>query len=146
MVPKPDLLEGVEADAPDAAPGSNFMHEIFGFRLAPGRGQVPKLGLLIVDDDAMGPGEKRRHHEAHALAGARGRDGGDMLRAVMAEIMQAFWFVAPAADINALAFLPLAGSKPGRLDFGLARPMGGAVDAFMALAFAPGHGKRREHP
>ena len=114
-------------------------------RLAPGGGQVPKLGLLVVDDDAMGPGQKRGHDEAHALAGAGGGDGGDMLGAVMAEVMQGFVLVAPAAGINALGFSALGGQKPGRLDFGAARPMGGAVDAFVALGAPAVHGKKRDH-
>ena len=68
-----------------------------------------------------------------------------MLRAVMAEIMQGFVLVAPAADINALGFSALGGQKPGRLDFGAARPMGGAVDAFVALGAPAVHGQKRHH-
>ena len=68
-----------------------------------------------------------------------------MLRAVMAKIMQGFVFVAPAADINALGFSALGGQKPGRLDFGAARPMGGAVDAFVALGAPAVHGQKRHH-
>ena len=53
---QPDLLERIEGDAPRGGAGVEFHDEIFGFRLAPGGGQVPKLGLLVVDDDAIGPG------------------------------------------------------------------------------------------
>ena len=67
-----------------------------------------------------------------------------MLGAVMAEVIEGFVLVAPAADIDALGFSALGGQKPGRLDFGPARPMGGAVDAFVALGAPAVHGKKGE--
>jgi len=70
-------------------------------------GYGTRKGGSGVDDDAVGPGQKRRHDEAHALAAARGRDRKHMLGAVMTQIMQAlFGTVAPGADINPLPAFP----------------------------------------
>ena len=86
---EPDFFEGIEAGAALRRARIEAQHRVLRMRGAPSGRQVPELGFLIVDDDAVGPGEKRRHDEAHAFAAARRRDGEHMLGAVMPQIMQA---------------------------------------------------------
>ena len=105
--PEPDFFERIEAGSSLRRTWIEAKHRVLRVSGAPPRRQVPKLGLLIVDDDAVGPGQKRRHDEAHALAAAGGRDRKHMLGAVMTQIMQAlFGTVAPGADINPLPAFP----------------------------------------
>ena len=53
---------------------------------APAGGELPVLALDVVDDGGPGPAQQRRHHQAHALAGARRRHGEDVLGAVVAQV------------------------------------------------------------
>ena len=141
---QPDLLKRVEADTAGGGARIEFHDGIAGFLFPPCRRQVPELGFLIVDDNAMGPGEKRRHDKPNAFARSRRRDGGDMLRAVVAQITKPFAFVAPAANIDAFTAPSLFRQKPRRLDFSLARPMSGPVNAFVAFRVAPAEREQAE--
>src|SRR5688572_7610403 len=52
----------------------------------PAGSQLPVLALDVVNNRRAGPGQKRRNHEAHALARASRRKSHDVLRPVMAQI------------------------------------------------------------
>jgi hypothetical protein len=54
---------------------------------APACGDLPVLALDVVDDGGRGPAQQRGHHQAHALARARGREGQDVFRAFMAQVL-----------------------------------------------------------
>jgi hypothetical protein len=55
---------------------------------APAGGDLPVLALDVVDDGGCRPGLKqRRHHQAHAFARARGREGQDVFRAFMTQVL-----------------------------------------------------------
>ena len=140
---EPDLLERVEAHASLLGARIELHDDIAGLALPPGGGQVPELRLLVVDDDAVRPGQERRNDKADALAGPCRRDRRDMLRPVVAEIAKTAAAVAPAADIDAFAALSLFRKKARRLDFLEARPMRGAVNALVAFRIAAAY---REQP
>src|SRR3546814_2721530 len=55
--------------------------------LSPAGRELPVLALDVVDDGGTGPGQQRRDHEANALARARRREGHDVLRAIMAQVV-----------------------------------------------------------
>ena len=54
---------------------------------AKARRQSPVLTLDVVHDAAAGPGQKRRHHEADALAGSCRCKAQHVLRSIMAQIV-----------------------------------------------------------
>jgi hypothetical protein len=54
---------------------------------APACGDLPVLALDVVDDGGRGPGKQRRHHQADAFARARGREGQDVFRAFMPQVL-----------------------------------------------------------
>src|SRR3546814_12245129 len=59
------------------------------FRAPPPRRQGPVRALDVVDNDAARPGQQRGNDKPDALTRARRREGHDMLRPVMAEILAA---------------------------------------------------------
>ena len=138
---EPDFFEGIETGATLRRARIEAQHRILGMRRAPSGRQVPKFRFLIVDDDAVGPGEKRGHDKAYAFAAARRRNGENMLGAVMPQIMQVLSATAarrsmPGADINPAPGLAWGGQQPSRSNFGSGRPMGCAVHAFVPLGAA----------
>ena len=53
---------------------------------APAGGELPVLALDVVDQGALGPGDRRRDDEAHALAGPGRREGHDVLGPVVPQV------------------------------------------------------------
>ncbi|CUI93200.1 Uncharacterised protein [Achromobacter xylosoxidans] len=54
---------------------------------APAGGDLPVLTLDVVDDGRRGPAQQGGHYQAHALARARGREGQDVFRAFMSQVL-----------------------------------------------------------
>ncbi|MCY1364078.1 hypothetical protein D9M69_508680 [compost metagenome] len=54
---------------------------------APAGGDLPVLAFDVVDDGGRRPGQQRRHHQAHTFARARGREGQDVLRAFVTQVL-----------------------------------------------------------
>src|SRR3546814_9755255 len=56
---------------------------------APAGGALPVFALDVVDDGRRGPGQQRRHHQTDTFARARGREGQDVFRAFVAQVLAA---------------------------------------------------------
>src|SRR5690349_21715512 len=64
-----------------------LQHFIMGFFLPPSSSQCPKFALHVMNDRRMRPRQQRWDDQAHAFAASGRGNGGNMLRAVVAEIM-----------------------------------------------------------
>src|SRR3546814_15428978 len=56
---------------------------------APAGGDLPVFALDVVDDGRRGPGQQSRHHQTDTFARARGREGQDVFRAFVAQVLGA---------------------------------------------------------
>src|SRR5260370_26446296 len=70
----------------------------------------PILTFDVIDHGALFPSQERRDYQTDALAAARGREGENVFRSVVTEVIQsASALGTPAADIDAVP----CGEQPG---------------------------------
>ena len=109
----------------------------------PARGEMPVLSLDIVDNGGTGPGQQRGHHQAHALARARGGEGHHMFRSFMTQV-SAVPARCPAEEHTRRT------GKPYLIDVLALCPAGGAIggdkprQARAPQRHADGHTRRKQ--
>ncbi len=103
-----DFGKRVEAGAVSSSTGENLKQRCP--RLAEAGSFRPILTLDVVDHGRFRPCEERRDYQTDALAAAGGREGQNMLRSVMPEVVKPpRSVVVPAAHIHALLRVKQAG-------------------------------------
>src|SRR3546814_14576016 len=80
--------------------------------LSPAGRELPFLALDVVDGVGTGPGQQRRDHEANSLARARRREGHDVLRAIIVQVVYPQPAGAAAARLEPPGPLGLLSSRP----------------------------------
>jgi len=69
-------------------------------------GLGPVLALDVIDHSALRPRQKRRNHDADALAATRGSKGEDVFRAVMSQIVKVVCgLFVPASNVDTASCL-----------------------------------------